>query len=54
MTYPPKFFQVKLESIEVRDKKLLQSWPPVITRLVLQLTNTQTEGNTELLFRPSK
>jgi len=54
MTYSPKLFQVKLEPVEVNDKKLLQSWPPVITRLVLQLTNTQTEGNTELLFRPSK
>lgn len=52
--YDQRQLQVNIEPITVTDKKLLQSWPAQVTRIIFQLNHTKTEGITELLFRPAK
>lgn len=51
--YNPKQLQPTIETIPVTDKRLLQSWPPVLYRLVFLVRKTGTRGKHSLQFRPA-
>jgi hypothetical protein len=43
--------EVIVEPIEVKDKRLLSSWPPVIYRLVFKLTNKGNKGSNSIQIK---
>lgn len=54
LAYSPTALQPELESIEVKDTRLLQSWPKKITRIIFKINNQQTSGSCQLVFTAFK
>lgn len=54
MSYSPAALQPELEPIEVKDTRLLQSWPKTITRIILKIKNQQKSGSCQLIFAAAK
>lgn len=51
LVYDPRLFKLTIEPITIDDKKLLQSWPPLVYRLVFSMTGHQTRGKHRLVVR---
>lgn len=51
MEYDPKLLEAAIEPIQITDKKLLESWPVQVFRIVLRLRNTKTSGSHHIVFR---
>ena len=51
MKYDPKLFEVHIETIQITDKKLLESWPVQVFRLVFQLRSKSVNGSHHIVFR---
>ena len=51
MEYDPKQFELIIEPITIKDSRLLESWPPIVNRLILKIRNKGTEGNHRIVFR---
>lgn len=51
MEYDPKIFNVQIEPIQITDKKLLESWPAQVFRLVLKMRSDATSGSHHIVFR---
>jgi hypothetical protein len=51
MEYDPKSFEVHIEPIQITDKKLLESWPAQVFRLVLKIRAGKTSGSHQIVFR---
>ena len=48
--YNPQTVTPLVESIEVKDKRLLQSWPANVYRIIFTVKGTKTSGENTLLF----
>jgi hypothetical protein len=51
MEYDPKLFELIIEPITIKDSRLLESWPPIVNRLILKIRNKGTEGSHRIVFR---
>lgn len=53
MEYDPKQLALSIDPISIKDKRLLESWPPVVYRLSLKIRSPKTEGKISVVFRKS-
>lgn len=51
LQYNARAFGVAIERVTITDPKLLQSWPPVIYRLVFTLLDKKNQGNHEIIIK---
>ncbi|RYG23611.1 MAG: hypothetical protein EOO01_44125, partial [Chitinophagaceae bacterium] len=51
MEYDPKVFELVIEPITIKDSRLLESWPPIVNRLILKIRNKGTQGSHRIIFR---
>ncbi|MGN6416836.1 MAG: heparinase II/III domain-containing protein [Pseudobacter sp.] len=51
MDFNPGQFELVIEPIPITDKKLLESWPPLIHRLVFKLRPGHTKASHHIVFR---
>ena len=51
MDFDPKQFELEIEEVPVKDSRLLESWPPLVYRIILKIRNKSTEGNHRIVFR---
>lgn len=54
LEYNPQLLEASIEPVTVKDKRLLQSWPATIYRIVFKITSTQTKGKVQLKLREAK
>lgn len=52
LQYDPAAMKPTVETVQVKDKRLLQSWPPVMYRIVFTLTGKQNSGTVSLVMTP--
>ena len=50
LKYNPAALSPAVETIEIKDKRLLQSWPASVYRIVFTVKGTKTTGENTLLF----
>ncbi|WEK38161.1 MAG: heparinase II/III family protein [Candidatus Pseudobacter hemicellulosilyticus] len=51
LQYDPRLLQPTVETVPVKDKLLLKSWPPEIRRIVFRLRSTKLSGSHQLVLR---
>lgn len=51
LDYNPQQLEATIESVTVKDKRLLQSWPATVYRIVLKVKSTGKKGKIALIFR---
>lgn len=51
MEYDPKKFELTIEPVTIKDSRLLESWPPVVYRLILNIRSKNTEGIQKIVLR---
>jgi hypothetical protein len=51
MEYDAAQLELNVEAVPVNDKRLLESWPPVVYRLILKVRNRAVEGSHKVIFR---
>ena len=54
LQYDSKIVTPVIEPIEIKDSRLLQSWPKNINRIVFTINDTKNSGSSTLIFTPSK
>jgi len=54
LAYNPSALTPVIESIKVEDKRLLQSWPSTLYRIVFKITSTKLSNETKLVFTSTK
>lgn len=52
LTYDPAKLKPAIETIAVKDNRLLQSWPPVVYRIVFTITGKEKTGTTSIIITP--
>ncbi|MFT3825286.1 MAG: heparinase II/III family protein [Chitinophagaceae bacterium] len=52
LEYNAKLFEPVIEPITITDSRLLQSWPPVVSRIILKLRSPVTEGSYNIILYP--
>ena len=52
--YNPQQLELEIEEVPVTDKRLLQSWPPVLRRLKFHVKGTATSGRLQLQLTPTQ
>lgn len=53
-SYNPKLADVEIEPIEIKDARLLASWPRTIYRIIFKLKNTTNTGSNSIVFSATK
>jgi hypothetical protein len=51
MEFDPKQLLLTVEPVAIKDKRLLESWPAVVYRLILKIRSSKTEGRLKVVFR---
>jgi hypothetical protein len=51
LQYNARAFKVDIEPVSITDPKLLQSWPPVIYRIVFTLLDRKATGNHQIIIK---
>ena len=49
--YNPKLLSFSLEEVPIKDARLLQSWPPLVYRLIFKCLNTKKSGKHHIVFK---
>lgn len=53
LKYNPNVLSPAVENIEIKDKRLLQSWPATVNRIIFTIKGTKLTGESILLFTAS-